>query len=194
MTSFEQDLRYALRGFQKQPGFVSLAIIALGLGIGSATAIFSVVENVLFEPFPYRDAEHILSVQVHDLQRSQPGGRGAYTTPEFVELRRQSRTLAEIVGINNLDVLYTTREGTERLQGVSVTSNTFDFLGIPPLQGRGLRPEDGKPGAAPIFVMSYKMWLKYCNHDPHILGKTFIFNNEPRTLVGIMPPRFTYFG
>lgn len=194
MTSLEQDLRYALRGFRKQPGFVCLAILALGLGIGSATAIFSVVENVLFEPFPYRDAEHIFSVQVHDLQRSQPGGRGAYTTPEFVELRRQSRTLAETVGINNLDVLYTTREGTERLQGVRVTSNTFDFLGIPPLQGRGLRPEDGKPGAAPVFVMSYKMWLKYCNQDPYVLGKTFLFNNEPRTLVGIMPPRFTYFG
>ncbi len=170
-----------------------MAIVALGLGIGSATAIFSVVENVLLEPFPYRQAGRILSVEVHDLQRSEPGGRGAYTTPEFLELRRQTHTLEDMVGVDNLDVLYATREGTERLQGVRVTSNTFQFLGIQPIRGRGLLPEDGKRGAPPVFVMSYKMWTKYCDASPQVLGKTFLFNNEARTLVGIMPPRFTYF-
>jgi predicted permease len=194
MTGFGQDVRYCVRGFRKQPGFVTMAIIALALGIGSATAIFSVVQNVLFEPFPYRDSERILSVQVHDVKNKNPGGRGAYTTPEFLEIRRQNHTLAEMVGINNLDVLYTTHEGTERLQGVTVTSNTFDFLNIPPLLGRGIHPEDGKAGAAPVFVMSYKMWLKFFNGDRQILGKSFLLNNEARTLVGIMPPRFTYFG
>jgi putative ABC transport system permease protein len=193
MTGLRQDVRYCLRGFRKQPGFVAMAILALGLGIGSATAIFSVVENVLLEPFPYRQADRIITVQVHDLKRTQPGGRGAYSTPEFVDLRRQTRTLEDMVGINNLDVLYTTREGTERLQGVQVTSNTFSFLGIPALRGRAVLPDDGKSGAPPVFVMSYKMWTKYCNQDEHILGKTFLFNNERRTLVGIMPPRFTYF-
>ena len=194
MTSVGQDIRYCLRGFRKQPGFTTMAILALGLGIGSATAIFSVVENVLFEPFPYRDSERILSVQVHDLQRTGRGGRGAYTTPEFLELHRQTHTLEEMVGVNTLDVLYTTHEGTERLQGVRVTSNTFAFLDIQPIRGRGLRLEDGKPGAPPVFVMSYKMWLKYCNGDPQVLGRKFLFNNEFRTLIGIMPPRFTYFG
>ena len=171
-----------------------MAVLALGLGIGSATAIFSVVENVLLDPFPYRDSERILSVQIHDMKRSQPGGRGGYNTTEFVELRRQAQTLEEIVGINTIDVLYTTREGTERLQGAQVTSNTFGFLGIQPLLGRGLLPSDGQSSAPPVFVMSYKMWLKYCNGDPHILGKTFIFNDERRTMIGVMPPRFTYFG
>ena len=96
MTSILQDIRYCFRGFRKQPGFVAMAIVALALGIGSATAIFSVVENVLLEPFPYRQAERIFSVQVHDLQRSQPGGRGAYTTPEFLQLRRQTHTLEDM--------------------------------------------------------------------------------------------------
>src|SRR5579875_4063127 len=128
MSNVPQDIRYCLRGFRKQPGFVAMAIIALGLGIGSATAIFSVVENVLLEPFPYRQADRIVSVQVHDLHRSQPGGRGAYTTPEFLEIRRQTHTLEDMVGVDTLDVLYSTREGTERLQGVAVTSNTFQFL------------------------------------------------------------------
>jgi len=194
MTGLRQDVRYCLRGFWKQPGFVAMAILALGLGIGSATAIFSVVENVLLEPFPYRQADRIITIQVHDMKRTQPGGRGAYNTPEFVDLRRQTQTLEDSVGVNQMDVLYTTREGTERLQGVQVTSNTFNFLGIPPLRGRGILPGDGKSGAPPVFVMSYKMWTKYCNQDARILGKTFLFNDEKRTLVGIMPPRFTYFG
>ena len=99
-----------------------------------------------------------------------------------------------MVGVDQGDVLYTTKEGTERLQGVGVTANTFDFLGIQPLRGRRIHPEDGKPGAAPVFVMSYKMWLKYCNGDPQVLGKSFLLNNESRTLIGIMPARFTYFG
>src|SRR3954452_21729861 len=156
MIGLRQDVRYCLRGLRKQPGFVSMAILALGLGIGSATAIFSVVENVLLDPFPYRQADRILTVQVHDMKRRQPGGRGAYTTPEFVELRRQTQTLDDIVGINNLDVLYTTRERTERLHGVPPPSNTSQFLGVPPIRGRGLLREDGKSGALPVFVMSYK--------------------------------------
>jgi predicted permease len=194
MASVKQDILYCLRGFRKQPGFAAMAIVALGLGIGSATAIFSVVQNVLLDPFPYRDSQRILILEVHDLKRSEPGGRGAYPTSEFLEIRRSARTLEDMVGVDNSDVLYTTREGTERLQGVGVTSNAFQFLGVAPLLGRGILPEDGTPGAPAVFVMSYKMWLKDCDRDPQVLGKSFKLDNETRTLVGIMPPRFTYFG
>lgn len=193
MGSLKQDVLYCLRGFRKQPGFAAMAIVALGLGIGSATAIFSVVQNVLLDPFPYRDSQRILILEVHDLKRSEPGGRAAYPTSEFLEIRRSARTLEDTVGVDNSDVLYSTREGTERLQGVAVTSNTFQFLGVAPLRGRGILPEDGKPGAPAVFVMSYKMWLKDCDGDPQVLGKSFKLDNETRTLVGIMPPRFTYF-
>jgi putative ABC transport system permease protein len=194
MTTAWQDVRYALRGFRTHPGFVALAVIALGLGIGAATAIFSVVENVLLDPWPYRDPGRIVSVQIHDVQRTRPGGRGAYTTPEFLEYVRQTHVFEEIVGNSGTDVLYETREGTERLQGDEVTSNTFDFLGMKPVVGRTIKPEDGKPGAPPIFVMSYKMWVKYCNRDPNVLGRVYQFNGTPRTLAGVMPARFTWFG
>ncbi len=125
MAAVGKDIQYCLRGFLRQSGFVAMAVCGLGLGIGSATAIFSVVENVLFEPFPYRAADRILSVQVHDLKRSEPGGRGAYSTLEFLELRRQVRTMEDVVGASDRDVLYTTKEGTERLQGVLVTPTRF---------------------------------------------------------------------
>ena len=182
-----------MRGFGKQTGFVVLAVLALGLGIGAATAIFSVVDNVLLDPWPYRKPDRIVSVQIHDLQNGDRGGRGAYTTPEFLDYVRESSVFEEVVGNSITDVLYSTREGTERLQGDNVTSNTFAFLGMAPLLGRALSQDDGKPGATPVFVMSYKMWTKYCNRDPKVLGTTFRLNDERRTLVGIMPPRFTWF-
>ncbi len=194
MDTMWRDLRYALRGLRSQPGFTVLAILALGLGISAATSIFSVVYNVLLNPWPYRDGNRIVLVEIHDTKRSQPGGRAAYTTPEFIEYARQNRVFEDTLGANQSDVLYTTPEGTERLQGCDVTANTFDFLGVAPLLGRGMNPEDGKPGAPPVFVMSYKMWVKHFNRDPKVLGRTLVLNNQPRTLVGVMPPRFTFFG
>ena len=194
MEGVWQDVNYGLRGFRKQAGFAVLATVALALGIGAATAIFSVIDNVLLDPWPYRHAGRIVSVQIHDLQRSAPGGRGAYPTSEFQEYVRQTHVFEDVVGVGNSDVLYTTREGTERLQGAEVTANAFRFLGMQPLAGRGIEPEDGKPGAPLVFAMSYKMWVKYFSRDPNLIGRSFILNDQPRTLVGIMPPRFTYFG
>ena len=194
MEGIWQDIKYALRGFRKEPGFATLATVALMLGISSATAIFSVIDNVLLDPWPYRDAERIVSVQIHDLARSSPGGRGAYPTPEFQEYVRENHVFEDVVGISNSDVLYTTPEGTERLQAAEVTGNTFDFLGMTPIAGRGIKPEDGRPGAPPVFAMSYKMWVKYFSRDPNLIGRSFILNDQSRTLIGIMPPRFTYFG
>ena len=194
MSTIGGDVRYALRGLRNQPGFAILAVLALGLGIGATTSIFSVVYNVILDPWPYKDGNRIVLVEIHDVKRSQPGGRAAFTTPEFLEYVRQNHVFESVWGSSPSDVLYTTREGTERLQGDEVTGNTFDSLGMAPLIGRGLKPEDGKPGAPPVFVMSYKMWVKSFNRDPHILGRTLVLNNQPRTLVGIMPPRFTFFG
>ncbi len=194
MASLANDLRYALRGLRKDAAFTSLAVVALALGIGAATAIFSVVDNVLLNPFAYRDAGRIALIEIHDLQRGDRGGRPAFVVPEFLEYARQNHVFEEVLGSSNLDVLYTTREGTERLQGDEVTSNTFNFLGMKPLIGRGIEPRDGKAGSPPVFVMSYKMWVKYFSRAPNLMGKTFVLNAQPRTLVGIMPPRFTFFG
>jgi putative ABC transport system permease protein len=96
MESIWQDMRYALRGFRNQAGFAVLAIVALALGIGAATAIFSVIDNVLLDPWPYQNADRIVSVQIHDLQRSAPGGRGSYPTPEFQEYVRERHVFEDV--------------------------------------------------------------------------------------------------
>jgi len=191
MQTLWQDLRYGLRGLRNRPGFACLAILTLALGIGATTTIFSVIQNVLLDPFPYTDAERVAMIQIHDAASNRPGGRSAFQVPEFLDYQSQNHVFEEVIGGGGEDVLQNTGEGTEQFTGGYVTPNTFQFLGVAPVLGRGLTPDDGKPGAPPVFVMAYKMWLKQHNLDPSVLGRTFILNGTPTTLVGIMPPRFT---
>ena len=187
---FWQDLRFAIRGIKKDRGFALLAIFALALGIGATTVIFSVIENVLIEPFPYRDADRLAVVYVHDLTRPTDYDRSAYTVPEFLDIREQNHVFEEVLGVAPLDILYQNKEGTQQFTGASVTANAFEFLGMKPLLGRNIVPDDGKPGAPPVFSISYRLWKKQFNADPRLVGTTFVLNGESRTLVGVMPPRF----
>src|SRR5262245_45976368 len=191
MQTIWQDIRYGVRGFRKQPGFTALAVLTLALGIGAATTIFSVIQNVLLDPFPYVNADRVGMIQIHDTSSSRPGGRTFFQTPEFLEFQEQSHVFEAVIGGTNEDVLMTTGEGTEQFNGGLVTGNMFQFLGVPALAGRVITPDDTKPGAQPVFVMAYKMWFAHYNLDPQILGRSFTLNGVPTTLVGIMPPRFT---
>lgn len=191
MDTLWQDLRYGLRGLRNHPGFTALAALALALGIGATTTIFSVIQNVLLDPFPYKDADRVVALQIRNTDRPQQAGRSYYQTPEFLDYQEQATVFEEVIAGGGQDVLYTTREGTELLQGAIVSTNQFTFLGVPPALGRTLGPDDGKPGAPPVFVMAHKTWRKFFNLDPSILGQTFMLNGVATTLVGIMPERFT---
>jgi len=190
MGTLGQDLRYALRNLGKTPGFAIVAMITLALGIGASTAIFSVIDNILMEPFPYPDAQRYFSVQIHDTERSERGGRGGYTGPELLDYMEQNHVFDRAIANDQTDVLYRSGEGTERFDGNFVTPGTFEFLGMPPLLGRVMQPADYEPGAPPVFVLRYKTWVKSFGADPTIVNKTFVLNGVSRTLIGIMPPRF----
>jgi putative ABC transport system permease protein len=190
-----QDLRYGARMLLKNPGFTLIAVLTLALGIGSTTTIFSAIQNILLDPFPYTDAKRVVAIQIHDMSNSRPGGRTFYQTPEFLDYQEQNHVFEEVIGGTGNDVLYNSGEGgMEQFQGGYVTPNTFRFLGVPAYLGRGILPEDAKPDAPPVFVMSYKLWAKRFNQDPSIMGKVFVLNGTPTTLVGVMPPRFTKLG
>ena len=194
MQTLWQDLRYGLRGLANRPSFALLAILNLALGIGAATTIFSVIQNVLLDPFPYADASRVAMIQIHDTASSRPGGRSFFQLPEFLELESQNHVFDDVIGGTNEDVLITTAEGTEQFTGGGTTPNMFQFLAVPALLGRTLTPADAATGAPPVFVMSYKTWIGRYNRDPAILGRTYILNGVPTTLVGIMPQRFTKLG
>jgi len=189
-----RDLRYALRSLARSRAFAAVAIATLGLGIGASTAIFSVIDNVLLEPFPYKDSARMVFLRIHDTARAdQEEGRQAYTSNEFLEFANQNHVFDAVMATAEDPVLYKHGEGVELLYGVDVTPGTFEFFGMPALYGRVLEPADYQPGAPPVFVMRHKVWVERFNGDPGVLNQIFVLNGTARTLVGIMPPRFGWF-
>jgi len=190
MGTLGQDVRYALRNLGKSRGFAVVAVLTLALGIGASTAIFSVLDNVLMEPFPYPGASRFMSLAVHDTEQSQAGGRGGFNGPEYLEYAEQNHVFDGVIGSANTDVLYRSGEGSLRFRGSYVTPGTFEFLGMPALLGRVMQPADYEPGAPPVFVLRYKTWMKEFAGDAQMVSRTFVLNGVVRTLIGIMPPRF----
>src|SRR3989442_13860360 len=111
METLRQDIQYALRNLSKTPGFAIVAIITLALGIGASTAIFSVIDNILMEPFPYPDAQRFMSVQIHDTERSEPGGRAGFTVPEFLDYVEQNHGFDRVMANDKTDALYPPEDG-----------------------------------------------------------------------------------
>jgi putative ABC transport system permease protein len=194
MGTLGQDIRFALRNLRKSPSFAIIAAVTLALGIGASTAIFSIIENVVMEPFPYTDAGRLVSVLIHDTEQNQPGGRATYSGPEFLAYVAQNRSFDRVTASARLDVLYRSGEGTERFDGYYIIPGTFEFFGVSPLLGRVAQPADYEPGAPPVFVMRYRTWVNRFSADPGLINKTFVLNGTQRTLIGVMPPRFAWGG
>ena len=192
-ASLGQDLHYALRQLQRNPGFALVAIITLGLGIGASTAIFSVIDNVLLEPFPYKDVAHIIYPRVHGATQGPDEGRQGFSSDELLAFALQNHSLDSVIGTSDDPVLYKHGAGVEWLYGADMTPGSFEFFGMPALYGRVIQPADYKPGAPPVFVLRYKAWKSHFNGDPNVLNKVFVLNGTARTLVGIMPPRFGWY-
>jgi len=195
IQDFLRDFQFAFRSLSKDRRFALVAVFSLALGIGATTVMFSVLYNVVVDPFPYRDFQHSVVLDLHDLAAPPHDiARYHYTIPEFLAIRDQNHVFEDIVGAYQLDVLYRDEKATRRFQGAYVTANGFSFLGVPPLLGRYFAPDDGKPGAPFVFMMNYQLWRTEFNGNPKILGKTFFLNGKPRTLIGIMPQRFNGYG
>ena len=190
MTWLWQDVRFALRTIRKDRGFFLTAVLALALGIGSTTAIFSVVYNVLLEPLPYRDGQHLFCPELHEIGTSRVNN--AMTIPEFLDFQQNSHIFVDSMGITEESVLLKESGQLKEFDADRVTGNTFQFLGMPALLGRGLLPRDAEPGAPPVFVLNYRVWKQDFNSDPGLVGKIFNLDGTPTTLVGVMPPRFSF--
>lgn len=188
-----RDCRFALRGLRKDRRFAFIAIFALALGIGASTAIFSVVYNALFEPFAYKDSQHLVTIHLRDLDHPDDK-RGAFTFSEFQEFREENHVFTDVVANLEDDMVYAAGENSSLLSGNYVTPGTFEFYGLRPFLGRSLEPADYRAGAPPVFVMRYATWVNKFGADSSWIGKTFELNGVSRTLVGIAAPRFVWGG
>ena len=200
LESLFQDLRYAIRNLRKDRRFAVIAIFALALGIGASTVVFSIFYNLFFNAFAAKDASRLVVPVIQNTENTgQTDGSVESLTLHLADLdviREQNQVFEDIIGYITAGGIVLANDGSHMYQfyDARVTADAFDFYGVPPLLGRGIAPEDGKPGAPPVFVMSYKTWKGVFHEDPRILGKTLTIDGQPRTLVGVMPPRFQAYG
>jgi putative ABC transport system permease protein len=200
LESLFQDMRYAIRNLRKDRRFAMVAIFALALGIGASTIVFSIFYNLFFNAFAAKDANRLVVPVIQNTENSDQSDSSVESlTLHLADLdviREQNQVFENITGYITAGGIVLANDGSQMYQfyDARVTSDAFDFYGVPPLLGRGIAPEDGKPGAPPVFVMSYKTWNGVFHADPKILGKTLTIDGEPRTLVGIMPARFQAYG
>jgi putative ABC transport system permease protein len=188
------DLRYAFRMFCKNPGFTAVAVLTLAVGIGGTTAIFSVIQGAVLDPFPYADS-HRLAVLVTQDPCTGTNGLWAWVSGRDLQRYQElSSVFDEVIGAAGDDVLMKRDEGAVDLFGVRVTSNFFRVLGVPTLMGRPLSHEDAKPSAPPVVVLSFKGWRSHFGGDAAVVGRTFVMDDQPTTVIGVMPPRFHWLG
>ncbi len=190
MRTLVQDLRYAFRQFLKSPGFAISAVLSLMLGIGATTAIFSVVYGVLLDPYPYKDANRMVHVELKD-----KNGRG----PLLIVNGTQAQ---EVLKASSVDDAFLQDGKQENLTGdkfpVSVivglySPNMFDYMGVPPLLGREFTPADAPGGnPEPVAVLSYLFWQRQYGASHDVIGKSIELDHTPYTVIGVVPPRFTW--
>jgi putative ABC transport system permease protein len=189
--SLWQDIRYGIRQLRRNPGFTIVAVLTLALGIGASTAMFSVIECGILDPFPYTNS-HRMAVVVARYPNASPNYYwGWFPVPEFLNFRAHNHVFEQVMGYRHEDCVFTGREEALDLRCLETTGNLFQFEGVRPLLGRAFTPSDAGPGAPPVVVLRYTTWQSKFGGDPKIVGRTVTLNAKPRTIIGVMPPRFT---
>jgi len=190
LADFLQDLRYAARILWKNPGFTAVVVIALALGIGANTAIFSVVNTVLLRPLPYKDPEQLVMVWEDASRQGYP--RDTPAAANFVDWRDQNSVFSGMAAIAEMNFNLTGVGDPERLKGRLVSASLFPLLGVEPQLGRVFSAAEDQPGAQRVVVLSHRLWQRRFGGDPAINGKALTLNDESHTVVGIMPARFQF--
>ena len=187
-----QDLGYAVRSFRRSPAFTLVALLSLTLGIGATTAIFSVIYGVLIAPYPYARPGEIWAPEIRGVDGK--GGR-AYRPDELRSLSEIS-AFSDVMATSQETVLMTGEFAPESFGGVLLTGNAFNFLGVPPVVGRTIQPLDIRPDGSvePVVVLSYKLWMRLFEGNPSAVGRSLTLNGRPHTILGVMPPRFGWYG
>ncbi|MEO7275642.1 MAG: ABC transporter permease [Vicinamibacterales bacterium] len=192
MRSLVQDLGYAVRSFRRSPGFTLVALLSLTLGIGATSAIFSVIYGVLIDPYPYARPAEIWAPAARAVD-----GRGGHTyLPREVAEMAALPAFSDVMATSIETVLLTGEYSPESFGGVLLSGTAFNFLGVAPVIGRTLQPTDVRADGTtePVVVISHALWLRLFQGSPDALGKTLRLNDRPHTIVGVMPPRFGWYG
>src|SRR5580658_3098767 len=193
MPTLFQDLRYSARQLIKNPGFTLTALISLALGIGTATAVFSVIYAVLMNPYPYPAADRIVRLTTQSVAGS---GDPVSLNGAQIQTLRKSPVVESVLAMDYQELILTGQDLPENVDTVSLTSNSFQDLGAPPILGRGLCASDAVDGQdpRPVVVLSYRFWRKHYLSNPDIVGHTLQLDHSNFEIVGVAAPRFAWGG
>jgi MacB-like periplasmic core domain len=188
MTLFWKDIRRSLRTLMKRPAFLAVAVLTLALGIGANTTLFSVVNAVLLRQLPFANADRTVWITGARPDRND----APFSLPDFLDYRDHTDSLDSISAVGTWNANVTGRADAERLNGVRVSANLFETLGVNAAVGRTLEPEDDRPGTPNVVVMTYGLWQRRFGGDSSFIGQSLELNGTSYTLVGILPPSFFF--
>lgn len=188
MTTFFYDLRHAARALRRHPGFLVVVVLTLGFGIGINTATFSIVNAVLIRPLPFDQPERLvaLSERVSGFAQNAP-----FTPPDIIDLQREQQSFDGIASYAPRPAELSGNGAPARIDVSKVSANLFDVLGIRPILGRPFTEQEDRPGVD-VAVLSYDLWETRLGGDPSIVGRTIALDRRPYTVVGVMPPGFSF--
>jgi predicted permease len=190
MTGLQQDVRYAVRVMARRPAVSILIVLTLALGIGANTAIFSLVHTVLLKPSPYPDADRL--VRLREFQAERPTAGRSVRPANFFDWQDRVASL-ESVAWSRDGIFTVTGDGEpESIIGYRFSANMLDVLGVRPAIGRNFLPEEDRPGAAPVVLLSDPLWKRRYGADPDMLGRQIMLDGRAHTVIGVMPPDFTH--
>ena len=192
MENLLQDLRYGWRMLVRKPAFTIVAVLTLALGVGANTAIFSIVNAVLLRSLPYRDPDRLVRIFFNEPGVGLRDVR--FSKPELDDLQTRAGVFEDVTPIAEGSENLTGAEQPERLEGVNGSFSYFSMLGVTPQIGRLFGPQDFVPGFAPGAVISDGLWHRSYGADPNVLGRTLRLDNDPLTIIGVLPRGFRHPG
>ncbi|HEU0175755.1 MAG TPA: ABC transporter permease [Blastocatellia bacterium] len=187
-----QDLRYGARMLLKNPGFTLISVLTLALGIGANSAIFSVVNAVLLNPFAYPDTDRIMNLSTYEL--AQPEYERGVSYPNFLDWQKQQSVFTHLAAEGFQSFHLTGGGEPEIVNGAPISPETFSLLEVPPYLGRVFTAEDNRLDSAPKATLSYAFWQRRFGGESSVIGRTMLLDNQVYTIIGVMPPRFKFGG
>ena len=192
MESLWKDLRYALRGLRRQPGFALVVVITLTLGIGANTAIFSVAHAVMLAPLPYHEPDRLVVLTAKNDKKNLTQRPVSY--PNVKDWRERNQVFEQLAGLRGESLSLADRSEPERVNGMRVSTNILSLLGAKPALGRDFLPEEEQPGRETVALIGHALWRQRYGSDPKLVGQTLTLDGKPYTVVGILPPGLKYPG
>ena len=183
--SFFQDIKFGVRRLLREPGFTAVVVVALALGIGVNTTVFTLVNAVLFRGLPFEQADRVMFLSSNDHTKNRNDMGVSY--PDFRDWRAQSKAFKGLAAFSQTGFVISDSNAPERYDGPRLTANTFSLIGQKPMLGRDFLPEEDRVGGAPVCILGYSIWENRYGRDPNILGRNIRVNDVATTIVGVMP-------